>query len=464
MKNFRFRSGIGLVFILLFIFNIGLVVIAVITTNHLLIGLGIVISCVQYYLHDLFRRSNSTLKNYPFRRQLKDLFRFLPGRVTRMFFTAYDRNTELTEKERLLLARRSKSIGTTVVDDNLLNEHDPGFEFMRYHPDFITLGPPDLRVEVGTTECSRPYSLSVFNFGAIDRCTVNKPDVHAISQAANMCCCAVNSGEKGLTPELVRGGGDIIWQIRYNDLVLRNPDRSFDEALIKKVARKPYIKMIEVQFCTDQDAGQKRTLSEFAVFSLIKKLRLFSDGKPVGIHLLNPAKEMVECMSRSMASSGISPDFINIEESRVNKRLLYKGSGQRFFEAVCAAKSLIVNYGLQTKVIATGVILTEFDILKLCALGADACFSSVGSLMENSILPQKMPFRPQSQSMRLANFQRNTIEATRTLMQRCGYELLSDADLADFFRRVNAFDTVSLNEIFCQTGQERSMLPYVDLN
>lgn len=464
MKIFRLRSGIGLVFILFFIFNIGLIVIAVITTNHLLIGLGIVISCIQYYLHDLFRRSNSTLKNYPFRHWLKDIFQFLPRRVARIFFTAYDRNTELTEKERLLLDRRSKSVGTSVVDDNLLNEHDPGFEFMRHHPDLITLGLPDLRVEVGATECSRPYSLSVFNFGAIDRCAVNNPDVHAISQAANMCCCAVNSGEKGLTPELVRGGGDIIWQIRYNDLALRNPDRSFDEALIKKVARKPYIKMIEVQFCSVQDAVQQRTLNEFAVFSLIKKLRLWSDGKPVGIHLLNPAKEMVEFMCRSMVSSGSSPDFINIEESRVNGRLLYKGSGQRFFEAVFAAKSLIVNYGLQTKVIATGVILTEFDILKLCALGADACFSAVGTLMENSILQRKLTFRPQSQSIRLANLQRNTIEASRALMQRCGYEQLSDADLADFFRRIDVFEIVSLNKIFCQTGQEGPVLPYVHLN
>ena len=59
MKNFRFRSGIGLVFILLFIFNMGLVIVAAITTNYLLIGLGIVLSCFQYYLHDLFRRSRS---------------------------------------------------------------------------------------------------------------------------------------------------------------------------------------------------------------------------------------------------------------------------------------------------------------------------------------------------------------------------------------------------------------------
>ena len=54
MKNFRFRSGIGLVFIVLFILNIGLVVAAVITTSSLLTALGIMLSCGQFYLHQLF--------------------------------------------------------------------------------------------------------------------------------------------------------------------------------------------------------------------------------------------------------------------------------------------------------------------------------------------------------------------------------------------------------------------------
>jgi hypothetical protein len=464
MKNFRFRSGIGLVFIALFILNIGLVAAAVITTNYLLIALAIVLSCAQFYLHSLFARSHSTLKNYPFGPYLKDLFSFLPEKITRLFMKTPGTNTELTAKECLLLARRSKSVEHIVVGDNLQPENDPGFEYLQTHLAFMTLNPVNLRINIGTAQCLQPYSLSVFNFGALDRGMMAGQSVYARSQAANLCGCAVNSGEKGLTPELVRGGGDIVWHISYSDMALRNPDRSFNETLMQMIAGKPYVKMIELRLYSTQVAGQEKTPNEWAVFALISKLRIWSGGKPVGIHLMNPAKELVALLIRSMVSAGIDLDFISIEESWAPNRLMQKAPDQRFFEAINAMKALIRSHGLPTKVIATGVILTEYEILRLCALGADACFSAVGTLMENGLLPQKKIYKPWSPGISLANFQRNTMEGTRLLMRRCGYEHLSDADPADFFRRISAFEFVSLNDIFCQTGRKRSIAPVVHLN
>ncbi|WP_152439839.1 beta/alpha barrel domain-containing protein [Arcticibacter svalbardensis] len=293
---------------------------------------------------------------------------------------------------------------------------------------------------------------------------MNKTSVHAVSQAANICNCAVNSGKKGLTPEIVRGGGDIIWQISYSDIALRSPDRSFNEDLLKTIACKPYVKMIELRLHSAQHTDCQSVLNERAIFALISKLQVWSGGKPIGIHLLNPSKEMIVRLVKSMLSVGICLDFINIEESGVLNRALYKAGEQRFFVPIVTAKNLILSYGLQTKVIATGVILTEYDILRLCALGADACFSAAGPLLGNGLLQQKLTFRSMSPSVRLANFQRNTVEANKALMQRCGYEHLSDADPADFLRRINEIEIVSLSEIFCQTGQDRSMPLDVHLN
>lgn len=464
MKKFRFRSGIALVFIALFILNIGLVAAAVIASNHLLIALAIVLSCAQFYLHDHFRRSYRTLKNYPFGHYLKDRLSFLPERITRLFMKMLRTSTELTKKECLLLARRSKSTDTIVVEDNLLPENDPGFEYLRTHPAFLTLGPLELRVNIGTAKCLQPYSLSVFNFGALDRGKISDTSVHALSQAANMCGCAINSGEKGLTPELLRGGGDIVWQISYSDMALRNPDRSFNETLMQLIAAKPYVKMIELRLYSTQFAGREKTPNERAVFALIGKLRLWSGGKPVGIHLMNPAKELISHLIRSMDSEGICLDFISIEESWATNRLMHKDAEQRFFEAVYTAKTMFRSYGLSIKVIATGVVLTEYDILRLCALGADACFSAAGTLMENGLLSKPFIHRRRSASISLANFQRNTIAAMLVLMQRCGYEHLSEADPADFYRRVSAFEIISLHDYFCQTGQERSAKPFFSLN
>ncbi len=464
MKNFRFRSGMGLGLIALYIFTLGLVIVAAVTTNYLLMGLGIVLSCFQYYLHGWFKRSYNTVKNYPFDNYLKDIFSFVPQKVSQLFVASSPAATELTKRERLLFAKRSKNMETEVVEDNLLNKYTPGFEYLKTQSAFMSLSPSELRVEVGTAQCLHPYSLNVYNFGGLDGSSAPKKSAHALSQAANISSCAVKSGQRGLTPELVRGGGDIVWQIDFGDVALRNPDRSFNQGMIKAIAGKPYIKMIEVRLHSTYDAEHQKRPGEAAIFELVSKLQGWSGGKPVGIHLLNPSSEMVDMMVRSIVDAKINLDFISIEESWGQNRLLYKEIEQRFFEAVFTAKALLLSYGMNTKVIATGVILTEYDILRLCALGADACFSSASTLVGNGSLHQKLISLSRPSSIRFANFHRNTLEATRELMQRCGYEQLSEADPADFYRRINAFEIVSLREIFCQKEQERIMPSGIHLN
>jgi 4-amino-4-deoxy-L-arabinose transferase-like glycosyltransferase len=55
MKNFQIRSLTGLIFALLFIFNISLVLIAVIKNDDLYIAYAILLSCGQFYLYEKFK-------------------------------------------------------------------------------------------------------------------------------------------------------------------------------------------------------------------------------------------------------------------------------------------------------------------------------------------------------------------------------------------------------------------------
>lgn len=57
MKNFQNRSLTGLIFTLLFIFNLSLVVIAVVKNDDLYVGYAILLSCVQFYLYERFKIS-----------------------------------------------------------------------------------------------------------------------------------------------------------------------------------------------------------------------------------------------------------------------------------------------------------------------------------------------------------------------------------------------------------------------
>jgi len=57
MKNFQIRSLKGLFFSLVFIFNISLVVIAVIKNNDLYLAYAILLSCAQFYIYERFKIS-----------------------------------------------------------------------------------------------------------------------------------------------------------------------------------------------------------------------------------------------------------------------------------------------------------------------------------------------------------------------------------------------------------------------
>ena len=57
MKNLQIRPLIGLSFVLLFIFNISLVITAVVTSNDLYVAYAILLSCSQFYLYEKLKIS-----------------------------------------------------------------------------------------------------------------------------------------------------------------------------------------------------------------------------------------------------------------------------------------------------------------------------------------------------------------------------------------------------------------------
>lgn len=361
---------------------------------------------------------------------------------------------------------RSKNQLSAIIQNNLLSPNDPGFEYLQVNNSFIHLQSDDLRVEIGSKQCRHPYSLSILNFGRLNQKQLSKKQVHALSQGANIRNCAVNTGEDGLSPHLIRGGGDLVWHIRHDDCSLRNNDRSLNETLIKTIALKPYIKMIELKFQLEDLPATKRGLTAFAIFSFVNNLRALSQGKPIGIHLLNPGKDVLGFLGRSMTSTGVHLDFITIEDT-APKIPAFQNTGiaqQPFFESIAKARKMVKHFRLPTKIIAAAVIITEYDLLRAVALGADACFNASDTLVATHSLTDRLKIKSGVQSIRIANFHRNTLGATRGLMELCWYEKLSEVTPADFFRKVNGLETKTLEELVLQTDAAAPAPLYVNLN
>lgn len=390
----------------------------------------------------------------------------MPPKLQGVFFPRDTSKNLLNQKQREIVTLRSRNQLTEIIQNNLLCSSDPGFEYLQVNNSFINLQSEDFRVEIGSGQCRQPYSLSILNFGRLNQKQLSKKYVHALSQGANIRNCAVNTGEDGLSSHLIRGGSDLVWYIRHDDCSLRNNDRSLNETLIRTIALKPYVKMIEVKFLLEDLPVTKRGLTAFTIFSFVKSLRALSQGKPIGIHLQNPGKNILSFLGTGMITTGVHLDFITIEGLSSGITML-QNTGifqQAFFESIATARKMVKHFCLSTKIVAAGVIVTEYDLLRAIALGADACFNASDTLMATGSPTDWLKTRQDVQSTRIANFHRNTLAAARNLMELCWYEKLSEVNPADFFRKINGLETKTLEELIFQTDSAVPHPLYVNLN
>jgi hypothetical protein len=453
MKKIRFRSLVWTGFIFLFSFNVILLAAGLITDVVGFIIVPIILSVAQIVLHDLFARRHSTLRYYPFRARLKYVLGKISPLVPKFLFKDESLRTTVSSKQYELIVNRANNISSEVVRNTLSHPDDPGFEGIghgMYNHLPVDLRATDLNVQIGNFQCSQPYTLSVLNIGGLNQKGLNNATIHALSEGANIQGCAVNTGKGGISPYLIRGGSDLIWQIAHEDYVFRRDDSSFNETLFEVTATRPYIKMIEIVLPRHELSIMKRLAGDRMIFFL-KRLRDLSEGKPIGVRLFNPSYEIINCICKSMYVTRIYLDFITIDssvsESAFDSFSVSSASSARYFESLTCAKKAISSYGLTTKIIATGNIVSEYDILRSIALGASACYCTAPMIL--AVAPSRLKFKdPVGQRVRVANFHRNTIDATFKLMELCGYYSLEDVKPDDFYRKIDFFEIKSLKEIY----------------
>lgn len=465
MKNFRFKSVISWVFALLFLLNIYVIFAGLFPTNHLVIVCGILLSSLQLYILDQFQRKNGVLKNLPYRVVINDLLAFMPLNRRRLISAQNNSGGALNRMQCEILARRTKEERTKVAQDNLSNPDAPCIAYLETNNSLLNLESENFRVVVGSGQCDQPYSLSILNFGRLNEKQLSKKNIHALSQGANMANCAVNTGDSGLSPHLIRGGADLIWHLNYNDCSLRNDDRSLNETMIRTIALKPYIKMIEVNFQAKELPATKNGLTAFAIVSFVKKLRALSQGKPIGIRLLHPGTDILNFLGKAMTATGVNFDFITIENLVPGMRALPNAvTGQQsFFDTIVSARKMVEQFRLPTKIIAAGLIVTEYELLRAIAFGADACFNASHTLVAKTLI-DRLKMNRDAQSIRIAHFHRNTLSAVRSLMRLCRYERLTDFNRADFLRLIEGLETKTLKELIDQTEPVVAGPLYVNLN
>ena len=202
-------------------------------------------------------------------------------------------------------------------------------------------------------------------------------------------------------------------------------------------------------------------------------LRELSEGKPVGFKIcIGDRQEFVD-ICNAMAVTRIFPDFITIDGAEGGTGAapieFTDHIGMPLHEALSFVTQTLELFNLRRhiSIIASGKMITAFDILKALALGASACYSARGMMMAMGCIQAlkcdsghcPVGIATQNPSLykgldvtdkrvRVANFHRNTIRATVEMMEACGFKRLEDIDAGKFHRKVDALNTRSFHEIY----------------
>jgi glutamate synthase domain-containing protein 2 len=391
----------------------------------------------------------------------------------------------------------------TIVFGMLEDAARPGYEWVAHSIYPAKSEADDLRITIGNHQCSYPYNASILNIGAMSYGALSKTAVQALNEGARLGRFAQNTGEGGISPYHLKGG-DLIWQIGTGYFGCRGEDGSFNADLFMENALRPQVKMIELKLSqgarpghggilpaiknTDEIASLRDVPANTTIVSppahtafcnaegmlhFLQSLRELSLGKPVGFKLCIGNKHEFYEICHYMRKTEIIPDFITIDgaEGGTGAAPLEFADhvGMPLYEALTFASKTLQQYGLRQhiKLLVAGKIISGFDILKVLALGADACYSARGMMFSLGCIQAlrcdsgKCPAGVATQEPRLykgldvtekrsrvAFFHRNTIMATIELMNACGFKTLNDITVSSFFRRLNSFEMKSFEEIY----------------
>ena len=121
------------------------------------------------------------------------------------------------------------------------------------------------------------------SFGALSAAAVR-----ALSIGAAQAGCYINTGEGGLSPHHLEGGGDVVFQIGPAKYGARTPDGDLDWDALARIGHLPQVRAIEVKAGQGAKPGKGGILPGVKVTPEIAKIR----GIPAGEDSISPNRHL----------------------------------------------------------------------------------------------------------------------------------------------------------------------------
>ncbi|MEM8983146.1 MAG: FMN-binding glutamate synthase family protein [Pseudomonadota bacterium] len=373
---------------------------------------------IVMYILDVTQSKHAIRRNFPVVGRFRYLFEHL-GEFFRQYFFALDREEmPFNRAERSWVYRAAKGVDNTVAFGStrrldtvgtllFVNGAYPPLEHEARAAPPVTFGP----------DLPHPYtSDAIINVSAMSYGAISRPAVEALSNGARMAGIWLNTGEGGVSPYHLDGGGDLIWQLGTAKFGACNDDGELDEKRFRERAAHPNIKMIEIKLSQGAKPGKggilpgEKVTAEIAgirgirvgqdalspnrhpdvssaadLLDLVARLRDLS-GKPVGLKaVIGSTDWLVELFELiRLRGPGAAPDFITVDGAAGGTGAaplsLIDYMGLPLRESLPTVVDLLHSYGLRERirVIASGKLITPAEVAWALCMGADFANSARG--------------------------------------------------------------------------------------
>ncbi|NRB11002.1 MAG: FMN-binding glutamate synthase family protein [Rickettsiaceae bacterium] len=378
--------------------------------SPIIYSLIILVPYILIGLWDVFSFKHTILRNYPVIGHFRYFFEYIRPEIQQYFIENDKDGSPYSREIRSLIYQRAKKERDTIAFGTQRDISAIGYQFSYHSLNPKIVAAEKARVMFGGEECKKPYNASRLNISGMSFGALSPNALRAMNKGAKKGNFAHNTGEGGISPYHLEGGGDLIWQIGTGYFGCRKNNGRFDEKIFSEKAKMDVVKMIELKLSqgakpahggvlpavkVTEEIAKIRLIQQgkdvisppnhpefsnpIGLMQFVAKLRKLSGGKPVGFKLCIGKRSEFMGICKAMLETGITPDFITIDGAEGGTGaapVVYSNRlGTPINEALVFVNNCLVGANLRDKikVVASGKIATGYDMIVKLAFGADAC-------------------------------------------------------------------------------------------
>lgn len=368
------------------------------------------------FIQDILQKEHAVRRNFPVVGRLR-YFLERQGEYFRQYFFANDRQEmPFNRAARSWVYRTSKNLGGIIGFGSTNDLREPGSLIFINAPyavleDERKAAPP---LVIGP-HCERPFVASkIVNISGMSYGAVSAPAVRALSRGAAEAGIWMNTGEGGLSPHHLEGGGDLIFQIGTAKYGVRDQEGRLSDARLREVAQ--HVRAFEIKLAQGAKPGRGGVLPAIKVteeiahirgipmgqpsdspnrhpdikndddlLDMIARLRTVT-GLPVGIKTVLGSDAAIRSLCETIVRRGMdsAPDFITLDGgdggSGAAPQVLADHVGLPLNEALPMLVDTLIESGLRerVRVIASGKLVTSAKVAWALCMGADFTVTARG--------------------------------------------------------------------------------------